>query len=96
MHESNTVSKHTHKVISTVYSVLIAYRWRSQFLPVIEGSFTADITVTCAVLMQGAVTREEDEQAGQEYCDKVLLSKCCVVGWSCKLNISSKAALKQL
>ena len=46
--------------------------------------------------MQGAVPQEEDEQAGDEYCDKVLLSKCCVVGWTCKLNISSKAALKEL
>ena len=46
--------------------------------------------------MQGAVPQEEDEQAGDEYCDKVLLCKCCDVRWTCKLNISSKAALKEL
>lgn len=71
MHESNTASKRTHKVISPVCSVLIAYRWCLQFLTVIEGRMATDIIVICAVLMQGAVPQEEDEQADEKYCDKV-------------------------
>ncbi len=71
MHESNTASKRTHKVISTVFVVLIAYRWCLQFLPVIEGRMATDFTELCVVFMRSAVSQEEDEQVDEEYCDKV-------------------------
>ena len=71
VHESNTTSKRTHKVISTVFVVLIAYRWSLQFLSVIEGTMATDFTELCVVLMKSAVPQEEDEQVDEEFCDKV-------------------------
>ncbi len=71
MHESNTASKRTHKVINTVFVVLIAYRWCLQFLAVIEGRMATVFTELCVVFMQSAVPQEEDDQVDEEYRDKV-------------------------